>query len=191
MQATPAILVTGAGGAAKQAFIRALLAARPDNEHWAVLDNDNSHLTSLQANAQLSVASIIGCMCCTGQSALQTGIVQLLRRSHPQCLIIVVSAAAEPAPLERALQQGHLARAITITRQWFVATAEDLTPELPAARLLRLQQLQAADMVVAADALQADALRIAATALGVTDKRVATTAEALRTLAPIPSTAGD
>lgn len=191
MQATPAILLTGASGAAKQAFVLALLAARPAGEHWAILDNDNSHLTTLQENAQLSVASIMGCMCCTGQLALQTGIVQLLRRSHPQCLIIVVSAAAEPALLERALQQGHLARAITVTRQWFVATAEDLTPERPAARLLRLQQLQAADMVVAADAANADALRATAIAIGVTDKHVATTAEALRTLAPIPSTAGD
>lgn len=190
MQATPAFLVTGAGGAAKQAFIRALLAARPDNEHWAVLDNDNSHLTTLQENARFSVTSIMGCMCCTGQLALQTGIVQLLRRSHPQRLIIVASAAAEPAPLERALQHEYLARAVTITDQWFVATAEDLTPELPSARLLRLQQLQAADMAVAVDAAQADALRIATTALGVTDKRVATAAEALRTLAPIASISG-
>ncbi len=190
MQATPAILVTGAGGAAKQTFIRALLAARPDSEHWAILDNDNSHLTTLQANAQLSVASIMGCMCCTGQLALQTGIVQLLRRSHPQRLIIVVSAAAEPAPLEHALQQEHLAQAITISHQWFVAVAEDLTPDLPSARLLRLQQLQAADLVVAPDAAHADTLRATAAALGVTDKRVATTAEALRTLASIPGTAG-
>lgn len=187
MQATPAILLTGAGGAVKQAFIRALLAARPDNEHWAVLDNDNSHLTSLQENARLSVASIMGCMCCTGQLALQTGIVQLLRRSHPQRLIIVASAAAEPDPLERALQQEYLSRAVTVTHQWFVATAEDLTPALPAARQLHLQQWQAADMVVTSDAAHASALRATATALGVTDKRVATTAEALRTLTVIAS----
>lgn len=190
VQATPAILVTGAGGAAKQAFIRALLAARPDNEHWAVFDNDNSHLTTLQENAQLSVASIMGCMCCTGQLALQTGIVQLLRRSHPQRLIIVVSDAAEPEPLKQALLQEHLAHAVTINHQWFVAAPEDLTPDLPSARLLRLRQLQAADMVVAADAEHADKLRATAAALGVADKRVATAAEALRTLAPILSTAG-
>jgi G3E family GTPase len=189
VQPTPAILLTGASGAAKQAFARALLAARPAGEHWAILDNDNSHLTTLQENAQLSVANIIGCMCCTGQLALQTGIVQLLRRSHPQRLIIVVSSAAEPDPLTRALQQEYLAHAVTISHQWFVAAPEDLTPDLPSARLLRLQQLQAADMVVASDAAHADALRAAATALGVTDKRVATTAEALRTLAPIASTA--
>jgi G3E family GTPase len=190
VQPTPTILVTGAGGAAKQAFVRALLAARPAGEHWAILDNDNSHLATLQQHAQLSVASINGCMCCTGQLALQTGIVQLLRRSHPQRLIIVVSAAAEPDPLKRALQQEYLARAVTITHQWFVATAEDLTPVLPAARLLHLQQWQAADMVVTTDAAHASALRATATALGITDKHVATIAEALRTLTPIASTAG-
>ncbi len=184
------MLVTGASGAAKQAFVLALLGARPSDEHWAILDNDNCHLTRLPENAQLSVASINGCMCCTGQLALQTGIVQLLRRSHPQRLIIVVSAAAEPAPLERALQQEYLARAITITHQWLVATAEDLTPELSAARLLHLQQWQAADMVVTSDAAHASALRATATALGVTDKHVATTAEALHTLTPIASSTG-
>ena len=191
MHATPAILVTGAGGAAKQAFIRALLAARPDDEHWAVLDNDNSHLTTLQQNARLSVAGILGCMCCTGQIALQTGIVQLLRRSHPQRLIIVVSDAAEPEPLKQALRQEHLAHAVTINHQWFVAAPEDLTPELPSARLLRLRQLQAADMIVAADAEHADKLQAAAAALGVADKHVTTAAEVLRTLAPITSISGD
>lgn len=189
VQATPAILVTGAAGAAKQSFIRALLAARPDGEYWAILDNDNSQLASLQEHAQLSIASINGCMCCTGQLALQTGIVQLLRRAHPQRLIIVASAAAEPAPLERALRQGHLARAILISQHYFIATPEDLTPDLPSARLLRLQQLQAAGMVVASDAAQANALRATVIAIGVTDKRIVTTAEALRNLAPVPSTA--
>jgi G3E family GTPase len=191
VQATPAILVTGASGAAKQAFVLALLAARPAAEHWAVLDNDNSHPATLQQSAQLRVARINGCMCCTGQLALQTGIVQLLRRSHPQRLIIVVSAAAEPAPLERALQQGHLVRAITIAHHWFVATPQDLTPELASARLLRQQQLEAADMVVAGDAAQAGVLRATVPALGIAAKRVATTAEALRAMVPVASTAGD
>ena len=170
--------------------MRALLATRPVGEHWAILDNDNSHLTTLPENAQFSVASINGCMCCTGQLALQTGIVQLLRRSHPQRLIIVASAAAEPAALERALRQEYLARAVTITHQWFVATAEDLTAALPAAHQLHLQQWHAADWVVTTDAAHASALRATATALGITDKHVATTAEALRSLAPITSTAG-
>lgn len=190
MQPTPAILVTGAAGTAKQAFVLALLAARPAREHWAILDNDNSHLATLQEPAQLSVAGITGCMCCTGQLALQTGIVQLLRRSHPQRLIIVVSSAAEPAPLERALQQGYLASAITISHRLFVAAPEDLTPDLPAARLLRRQQLQAADMVVAADAANAETLRAAATTLGISAKYVATTTEALRAVTTNNSTVG-
>ena len=191
MHAITTILVTGAGGAEKQMFVRALLAARPAHEHWAVLDNDNNDPATLQENAQLSVAGINGCICCTGQLALQVGIVQLLRRSRPQRLIIVVSAAAEPAPLERALRQGHLANAITISHRLFVSAPEDLTPDLPSARLLRLQQLQAADMVVAADAANADALRTAVAASGITAKSVATTAEALRAVASVASTVGD
>lgn len=191
MQTTPAILVTGAAGAAKQAFVRALLAARPADEHWAVLDNDSNDPATLQENARLSVSGINGCMCCTGQLALQVGIVQLLRRSRPQRLIIVASAAAEPAPLERALRQGHLANAITISHRLLVATPEDLSPDLPAARLLRQQQLQAADMIVATDVAHADALRAALIIMDITTKSVATTAEALRAVASVASTVGD
>lgn len=191
VHAITTILVTGAGGAAKQAFVRALLAARPAREHWAVLDNDNSDPATLQENAQLSVSGIHGCMCCTGRLALQVGIVQLLRRSRPQRLIIVASAAAEPAPLERALQQGHLASAITISHRLFVAAPEDLAPGLPAARLLRQQQLRAADMIVTTDAANADALRAALTAIGITTKSVATTAEALRAVVSVANAVGD
>ncbi|MGP1609298.1 MAG: hypothetical protein ACTS5G_01230, partial [Burkholderiales bacterium] len=98
--------------------------------------------------------------------------------------------AAEPAPLQRALQQGFLASAITISHRLFIAAPEDLTPDLPAARLLRQQQLQAADMVVAADAANADTLRAAATTLGITAKYVTTTAETLRAVTMNNSTVG-
>jgi hypothetical protein len=88
------------------------------------------------------------------------------------------------------LQQGYLASAVTISHRLFVAAPEDLTPDLPAARLLRRQQLQVADMVVGADAANAKTLRATATTLGITAKYVTTTAEALHAVTMNNSTVG-
>lgn len=95
----PLCLITGLTGADKRAFIHALLAVRPTEQRWALLDNDGGDIARDAAGAQLAVSVINGCACCTGQVALQTGIVQLIRQSRPQRLIVVASGAAEPAAL--------------------------------------------------------------------------------------------
>lgn len=146
MNPVPAILVTGAGGTGKQAVVRALLAARPAGERWAILDNDNGGLEALQTSAGLDVETVGGCLCCTGQILLQTGIVQLLRRSRPQRLIIVAAAAAEPAAVERALGQEHIVRAITVSRRLFIPPAADPASMPEGAQILLRQQKLAADI---------------------------------------------
>ncbi len=181
VHAIPAILLTGAG---KNLFIAALAAARPAGERWALLDNDAGHSAQAQSGAEFHVATVNGCMCCTGAVALQTGIVQLLRRSRPHRLIIAASGAAEPAALEKSLQQEHLARAVTITHRLHVTAAEHLQTQPPAGRELWLRQLQAANLVVAADAAAVRVLDAALRALGVTGKPVLTTADALLTVLP-------
>ncbi len=187
MHAIPAILLTGAG---KNHFIAALAAARPVGERWALLDNDAGHAAQAQSGAQLHVATVNGCMCCTGAVALQTGIVKLLRQSRPHRLIIAASGAAEPAALKKTLQQEHLARAITITHRLHVTAAEHLQTPPPAGRTLWLRQLQAANLVVAADAAAVRTLNAALRTLGVTGKSVLATADALLTVLP-PATAAN
>lgn len=189
MNPIPAILVTGAAGAGKTAFIRALAAACPSGERWAVLDNDNSDLARALAGTPADVAAISGCLCCTGQVALQTGIVKLLRHSRPQRLIIAASGAAEPAALQHALRQEHVARAMQVTHHLCVAASAQLTAYPSAAGELWLQQLRAADFAIAADGPAADALRAALTTLGLAEKRVVPTADAaLSILSPKAAT---
>jgi G3E family GTPase len=160
----PACLVTGVSGTDKRSFVHALLAARPADEYWAVLDNDGGELVRDLVTAQLAVASINGCACCTGQVALQAGIAQLVRQSRPQRLIIVASGVAEPDALERALQQEDLARGISLGLRLCVA-APQRTTALPApARELLQRQMAAADHVVVADAAATVALRAAGNA---------------------------
>lgn len=143
----PVCLVTGLTGADKRAFIEALLAARPAEQQWALLDNDNSDADHA-ASAKVAVSVINGCACCTGQVALQTGIVQLIRQSRPQRLIIAAAGVAEPAALAHALQQEHLARGINVDHRFCVLPSRPLDQLPPAARDLLQQQMAAADHVV-------------------------------------------
>lgn len=168
MQAPPAripvCLITGATAADKLIFIRALVAARPAGERWAVLDNDGGDIVRDAALAQLATAAINGCACCTGQVALQAGIAQLARQSRPQRLIIAAAGAAEPEALERALQQEDLARGITVSHRLCVAAPQLLAALPPLVRDLLQRQMAAADHIVAANAAAAAALRAAGSA---------------------------
>ncbi len=147
----PVCVLTGLTSADKRAFIAALLAARPAEQRWALLDNDGGNITRDAENPQLAVSVINGCACCTGQVALQTGIVQLIRQSSPQRLIIAAAGAAEPAALERALQQEHLARGITVEHRLCVVPLQPLAALPAPARELLQQQMAAADHVVCID----------------------------------------
>jgi G3E family GTPase len=146
----PTLLITGADRAAKTVFLRALLAIRPARERWALLDNDGNLPAEGSMAHDLSIASVSGCACCTGQVALQTGIVRLLRESRPQRLVIVVAAAAEPAALTQALRQEHLTPALRLVRNQCIAAAT-LQSAGDSAHGLWLRQMQAADEVVAVD----------------------------------------
>ncbi len=148
----PVCLVTGTTGTDKRAFIHALAAAQPAAERWAVLDNDDGNMTREAPVAQLTVAAISGCACCTGTVALQVGIVQLIRKARPQRLIIVAAGAAEPAALEHALRQEALARGITVTHRLCVVEVQLLAVLPPSAQDLLQRQISAADHVVALDA---------------------------------------
>lgn len=157
----PACLVTGATGADKRAFTRALIAARPAVERWAVLDNDGADLAPGAAVAQLAVAAINSCACCTGTVELRIGIARLVRQSHPRRLIIAASGAAEPEALERALAQEDLARGIIVGPRLCVAAPRLAAALPPPARDLLQRQMAAADHVVASNAAAAAALQAA------------------------------
>lgn len=160
----PVCLVTGAASADKQSFLRALLAARPAGERWAVFDNDGGGLTGNAVPMQLTVAAVNGCACCTGQVALQAGIAQLARQSRPQRLIIAAAGVAEPAALEHALQQEDLARGISVSHRLCVVAPQLLAALPPPARDLLLRQMAAADYVVAANTAAAATLLAAGNA---------------------------
>lgn len=154
----PALLITGVDSAAKSVFLRALLAALPPQARWALLDNDGGHLAQAFASSPIAVATAGGCACCSGQVALRTGVVRLLRESRPQRLVIVAAAAAEPAALVRALQQQQLAQALRIDGHVCIVAPDTLAAAEPAARALWQRQMAGADQVLAPDAVITPAL---------------------------------
>lgn len=159
MVPVPACLVTGLPGANKRSFITTLAQARPAGAQWALLDNDGGGSARDLAGSGIATAVVSGCACCSGQVLLQTGIVQLLRHSRPKLLIIAVDGAAEPAALERVLQQADLARTIAVSHRLCVVSPQWLKV-LPQHALELLQrQMAAADQIVAADAAAATVLR--------------------------------
>lgn len=164
MVPVPACLVTGLPGADKRNFVAALVQARPAGARWALLDNDGGGSARDLVRDLPDAATVNGCACCSGQVALQTGLVQLLRRARPQRLVIAVDGAAEPAALERVLRQPGLARTIAVTHHLCVVSPQWLKV-LPLHALELLQrQMAAADQIVAADAAAAAMLRSAGVA---------------------------
>jgi len=172
MLTVPALLITGVDSAAKSVFLRALFAARPPQARWALLDNDGGHLARAFASAQVTVATANGCACCSGQVALQTGIVRLLRESRPQRLVIVAAAAAEPAALARTLQQQQLSQALRVDGHLCIVAPDRLAAAEPAARALWQRQMTAADQVLAPDAVITPALIGAAPASSASSLRI-------------------
>lgn len=144
----PLSLITGLTGADKRAFILALLAARPNGQQWALLDNDGGGSAHEAAGPRLAVSVVGGCACCSGQVALQTGIVQLIRQSRPQLLIIAAAGVAEPAALEHTLQQEHLTRGIRVDHRLCVMPSQPLSGLPAPTRELLQRQMAAADYVV-------------------------------------------
>jgi G3E family GTPase len=172
MSSVPALLVTGIDSDAKYVFLSALFSARPPQARWALLDNDGGHLAQELAETQVAVAVAGGCACCSGQVALQTGIVRLLRESRPQRLVIVAAAAAEPLTLARALHQQQLSHVLRIDTHVCIVVPDRLATAEHAARLLWQRQMAAADQVLAPDSRITPALLGATPASSASSPRI-------------------
>ncbi|MCP9340515.1 CobW family GTP-binding protein [Stutzerimonas xanthomarina] len=101
----PTHLISGSLGAGKTSLIRALLAQRPANEHWAVLINefgqiglDAALLTTDDSGVSFTEVAG-GCLCCVNGVPFQVGLGRLLRQSKPDRLFIEPSGLGHPAEL--------------------------------------------------------------------------------------------
>jgi len=148
---TPANLIIGATGAGKTTAILRLLAARPAGEQWSVLVNDfgaiKLHTAPAATGQSVSVREVAGCICCTGQVALRTALVTLLRGSKPQRLLIEASAAADPHALLELLHEPGIAQALELRKTICVIDPEQAAEVHYSGNEVYQEQVAAADVV--------------------------------------------
>src|SRR4051794_24944532 len=123
----PVHLVTGATGAGKTTAIRRLLTKRPHAEAWIVIVNDFGRETfASELDDGVTVRQVAGCVCCSGQIALRTTLVKLIRENRPQRVFIEASSAADPATLGAMIQEADLSRAVELASNICVVNAEQI-----------------------------------------------------------------
>jgi G3E family GTPase len=99
----PTNLITGFLGTGKTTAIRALLNHRPQGERWSVFVNEYG-MVSIddvmfdQKTSDVQIQELAGgCFCCTTAGMLDTVLMQFIRRTKPDRLIIEPSGAGHPA----------------------------------------------------------------------------------------------
>ena len=144
-------LITGAAGAGKTTAILRLLKKRPPDERWAVLTNDFGRATLSTASGVLQgnvvLREVAGCICCTGQVAVRTAIVALLREAAPQRLLVEASAAARPATLLQMFREPGLAKAVELRTAVCVVNLAQLRDARYADNEVYREQIGAADVL--------------------------------------------
>lgn len=148
-------VVYGATGAGKTALIARLLALRPRDQRWAVLQNDfgTGNLEGAPGTAEgaVIVRAVSGCICCTARVALRGGIIALLREARPQRLLIEASSAAEPRSISAVLREPGIAGALQVDASLCVVSPRHLADERYLANEVYRQQLATADAIVLGD----------------------------------------
>lgn len=94
-------LITGFLGVGKTTAIRHLLARHPTTERWAVLVNEFGEVGvdgALLDDTGVTVQEVAGgCLCCVAAPAFTTGLNRIIRRHHPDRILIEPSGLGHPA----------------------------------------------------------------------------------------------
>lgn len=163
---TSALLITGATGAGKTTYLSRLLATRPPAARWAVLVNDFGRAridAEPSATEQgVYVREVAGCICCSAQVSLRTGIIALLRQAQPERLLIEASAAAHPASIVKVLREPGLAASVELQATVCIVDPAQLLDSRYADTELYRAQLKSADRVILAKGDARDADKISA-----------------------------
>ena len=145
-------LITGFLGSGKTTTLRHLLAAKPQQEKWAILVNEFGEIGIDGALLRDNGAAIKeipgGCMCCVNGLPMQVGLNMLLKQSRPDRLLIEPTGLGHPRQLLKMLSapvyQPHLQLYATLTLLDARQLAE---PRVTANENFR-DQLAAADAII-------------------------------------------
>ncbi|RLS77224.1 MAG: cobalamin biosynthesis protein CobW, partial [Planctomycetota bacterium] len=109
-QPIPTNIITGFLGTGKTTAILELLKCRPAGERWSVFVNeygmvsiDDVLMESKSQDVQIQELAG-GCFCCTTSAMMDTVLMQFIRRTKPDRLLIEPSGAGHPARVIDALR---------------------------------------------------------------------------------------
>lgn len=165
IRTVPTVLISGFLGAGKTTAIRYLLANKPAGERWAVLVNefgeigiDGGFIQAANSHAQTVFIKEVagGCICCTAGLPVQIALSQLLQQAKPDRLIIESTGLGHPQQIIETLRK-QFHPAIAVQGIITLVDARQITDPRYAGHAIFVQQLQAADVIVASKADSYDA----------------------------------
>ena len=116
----PTNLITGFLGTGKTTAIRELLAHRPAGERWSVFVNEYGmvsmdDLMFDNTSPEIQIQELAGgCFCCTTSGMLDTVLMQFIRRTRPDRLLIEPSGAGHPARVIDTLRSERFQQALDL-----------------------------------------------------------------------------
>lgn len=164
MPRVPVHVISGFLGAGKTTMLIDQLARRRERERCAIIVNDfgEARIDATLLSGGVAVAEIAGgCVCCTAPEALVPNLTTILREVKPDRVFIESTGLARPADIIDTLRRSALGDALELAPTIIVLDPRRLVTAPPT---LLLEQLDAADVVIASHADQRTAAGDAALA---------------------------
>ena len=152
MPRVPVHVISGFLGAGKTTMLIHQLARRRDRERCAIIVNDfgEARIDAALLSGGVAVAEIAGgCVCCTAPEALVPNLTTILREVKPDRVFIESTGLARPADIIDTLRRSALGDALELAPTIIVLDPRRLVNAPPT---LLLEQLDAADVVIASHA---------------------------------------
>ena len=151
----PTNLITGFLGVGKTTTILNLLAQRPADERWAVLVNEfgevgiDGAIIEGAGRAGVAVSEIAGgCFCCSSNEPLDFTLIELIRQTQPQRVLIEPTGLGHPAAVLETLRGPWFRNLIDLRATICVADPADFANPRVADSPVFQDQLHMADIVL-------------------------------------------
>lgn len=157
IQNVPTNVITGFLGTGKTSAILHLLATRHGDERWAVLVNEFGEIGvdgSLFEGQHREENGVFvhqlpgGCMCCTAGLPMQVALNALLRRSHPDRLLIEPTGLGHPSEVLGVLAGPQYAGVLELHKVITMVDARQLSDERYTKLKTFNEQIEMADVLV-------------------------------------------
>ena len=152
MPRVPVHVISGFLGAGKTTMLIDQLARRRERERCAIIVNDfgEARIDATLLSGGVAVAEIAGgCVCCTAPEALVPNLTTILREVKPDRVFIESTGLARPADIIDTLRRSALGDELELAPTIIVLDPRRLVTAPPT---LLLEQLDAADVVIASHA---------------------------------------